>query len=429
MSKHINDNKHLTLDERKIIQTGIENRCQKIDIARTIGKDPTTVAKEIRKHRELRPRNTFIYPSICIHNKECGGCKKQCLRYEEIKCNKRDRSPGACNKCPNISRCHLDKYFYYATKANEQYKQDLVDFREGINLTTLERKELALILKPLLDQGQSIYQIKSSHKEIKQSIKTLYNYIEIGVFKEDGIDNFSLKEQVNRKQFKNKYKKRKEPVNYENHKYKDYLKFKEDNPDTPTTEMDTVLNSNSGPYIQTFYFENSSLMIGFIHENKTSDSMSNTLDKLEDLLGHDLYRELFSLILTDRGVEFEKTELFEFNRETGEFRTNIFYCDPYQSSQKPHVENTHNYIRDIIPNGIDISNITQDDLNLMFSHINSTPRNSLKGKTPYEVFEFMFSNIDNPKRGNEILDKLNIKQIKRDEVILKPYLLKKTNKK
>lgn len=429
MSKQIHDNKHLTLDERKIIQTGIENRSNKVDIARTIGKDATTIAKEIKKHRIFKPRNQFIYPSICIHRQECGGCKKQCSRYEEIKCNKRDKSPGACNKCPNISKCHLDKYFYYATNAFEEYKSDLADYREGINMTTLEVKELANILKPLLDQGQSIYQIKSSHKEIKQCIKTLYNYIEMGVFKDYGIDNFSLKEQVNRKQFKNKYKKRKEPTNYENHKYKDYLKFKEDNSEVPTTEMDTVLNSQSGPYIQTFYFEGSGIIIGFIHKEKTSESMSKTLDYLENKLGHDLYRELFSLILTDRGVEFEKVNLFEINQETGEFRTNIFYCDAYQSSQKPHVENTHNYIRDIIPNEIDISNITQNDLDLMFSHINSTPRKSLKDKTPYEVFNFMMSTFDNPNRGKEILDLLNIKEIKRDEVVLKPYLLKQNKKK
>ena len=429
MSKQIHDNKHLSLDEKKIIQTGIENRSKKVDIERTIDKDPTTVAKEIRKHRIFKPRNQFIYPSICIHRQECGGCRKQCSRYEEIKCNKRDKSPGACNKCPNIAKCHLDKYFYYATNANDEYKTDLVDYREGINMTTLEVKQLAGILKPLLDQGQSLYQIKSSHKEIKQCIKTLYNYIEMGVFKEYGFDNFSLKEQVNRKQFKNKYKKRKEPVNYDNHKYKDYLKFKEDNPEVPTTEMNTVLNSQSGPYIQTFYFEGSGLMIGFLHNTKTSESMAKTLDNLENKLGHDLYRELFPLILTDRGVEFEKVNSFEFNQETGEFRTNIFYCDSYQSSQKPHVENTHNYIRDIILNEIDISNITQDDLDLMFSHINSIPRNSLKGKTPYEVFEFMMSTFDNSKRGKEILDLFNIKEIKRDEVTLKPYLIKHNHNK
>ena len=428
MSKLIHDNKHLTLDERKIIQTGIENRSTKVAIANTIGKDSTTVAKEIKKHRTFKPRNQFIYPSICIHRQECGGCKKQCSRYEEIKCNKRDKSPGACNKCPDISKCHLDKYFYYASSANDEYKSDLVDFREGINMTNLEVKQLANILKPLLDQGQSLYQIKSSHKEIKQCIKTLYNYIEMGVFKDYGINNFSLKEQVNRKQFKNKYKKRKDPVNYINHTYKDYLNFKDENPDIPTIEMDTVLNSQSGPFIQTFYFEGSGLMIGFLHQNKTSESMANTLDILEDKLGHDLYRELFPLILTDRGVEFEKVVLFEFNQQTGEFRTNIFYCDAYQSSQKPHVENTHNYIRDIIPNEIDMSNISQEDLNLMFSHINSTPRKSLKGKTPYETFLFMFSTPDNPNRGKEILDLLNINEIKRDEVILKPYLIKHNKK-
>lgn len=420
MKKYSCDNTHLTKEERKIIQTGIENRSRKVDIARTIGKDPTTIAKEIRKHRKLKPRNTFIYPSICIHRQECGGCKKQCSRYEEIKCNKRDRSPGACNKCPNIAKCHLDKYFYYAEQADEEYHQDLVDFREGINLTTLERKNLASILKPLLDQGQSLYQIKSSHPEIKQSIKTLYNYIETGVFKEDGIDNFSLKEQVNRKRFKNKYKKRKQN-NYFEHTYKDYLEFKQDNPTTPTTEMDTVYNSPSGPYIQTFYFEYTGLMIGFIHKEKTSESMSNTLDYLENLFGYDDYRKLFSLILTDRGPEFEKIDLFRFNKTTGELRTNIFYCDPYQSSQKPHIENNHNYVRDIIPNNIDISNITQDDLNLMFSHINSTPRKSLNDKTPYEIFKFLY--------GDSILNKLNILEIKRDEVILKPYLLKHIYKK
>ena len=43
--------KHLTLDQRKAIQDGIENRLSKTAIARLIGKDPSTVAKEITAHR------------------------------------------------------------------------------------------------------------------------------------------------------------------------------------------------------------------------------------------------------------------------------------------------------------------------------------------------------------------------------------------
>ena len=419
--KQIHDNKHMSLEERKIIQTGIENRSTKVAIAKTIGKDASTVAKEIKKHRVLRPRNTFNYPCICIHLKECGRCIQKCSRYMEKTCKLRDKSPGACNKCPNSYKCHLDKYFYYAEDAHKEYLSDLSEFRQGINMTIVEKKELGNKLKPLLDQGQSIYQIKSSHPEIKQCDKTLYNYIEAGVFKDEGIDNFSLKEQVQRKQFNKKYKKRKQASNYIGHAYKDYLDFKDDNPNVKTTEMDTVYNTPTGPYIQTFYFESTEFMIGFLHSSKTSESMASTLDKQQEKLTTEEFANLYSLILTDRGVEFEIIDLFIKNKSSGEVRLNIFYCDPYTSSQKSHIENNHNYVRDIITNDMDLSNLTQDDLDLVFSHINSTPRKSLNGKTPYEMFEFLY--------GKELLDKLNIKEIERDQVILKPYLITKNHKK
>lgn len=41
--------------------------------------------------------------------------------------------------------------------------------------------------------------------------------------------------------------------------------------------MDTVLNSLSGPYIQTFEFEKTGIMIGYLHKEKTSESMAKTL--------------------------------------------------------------------------------------------------------------------------------------------------------
>ena len=415
------DNSHLTLNDRKIIQTGIENRSTKAAIAKNLGKDESTIAKEIRKHRQLKPRNTKLYPSICIHRQECGGCKYKCANYEEITCKKRDRSPGACNGCPKISKCQLDKYFYYADKAHDEYKYSLSDSRQGINMNTFERQELANIIVPLINQGQSIYQIKSSHPEIKQSEKCLYNYIDEGVFRNEGLINLSLKEKVSRKQFKDKYKKRKQPALYDGHKYKDYQELKKENPNVKTTEMDTVMNSVSGPYLQTFYFEDTEFMIGKLKQEKTSEAMSNTIDEYQTKLSPDEFSKLFGLLLTDRGAEFESIDLFILNPNTKEVRLNIFYCDPMCSYQKPHVENNHNYIRDIIPNELDISNITQEDVNLMFDHINSTPRESLNGKTPYEMFEFLY--------GSELLQKLGANKIARDDVILKPYLLKHIYKK
>ena len=44
---------HLTLEERRIILTGITNNSTKTAIAQTIGKDKSTVGKEIKLHRVL----------------------------------------------------------------------------------------------------------------------------------------------------------------------------------------------------------------------------------------------------------------------------------------------------------------------------------------------------------------------------------------
>lgn len=404
-----------------MIIRGIVNRSPKTAIAKTIGKDATTVAKEIRKHREIRSRNTYNYPSICIYRTECHKCSKvenRCERYVEPKCKWRDRSPGACNKCPKISSCRLDKYFYNYKKAHEDYLYELKDAREGFNLTNIEAKEIAGIMKPLLDKKQSVYQILHNHPEIKKCGTSIYTYIDNEVFKPYGIDYFSLKEKVQRKIPKDKLKKRKEPVNYTGRKYEDYLKFMIENPDANVIQMDTVYNSPSGPYIQTFKFKKEVIQIGYIHKSRDNESMASIIDSLEDNFGHVWFCENIPVILTDRGSEFEKWEMFECNTKTGEYRCKIFYCDPMQSSQKADCEVNHNYVRDIIDNDMDLSKLSQEDLYLAFSHINSTPRKSLNGETPYELARFLH-------KEDKFLEKLNIKKIDPDEVTLSPDLLNK----
>lgn len=414
-SQQKHDGSHLTLEERKIIQAGIQNGATKADIARTIGKDATTVAKEIRKHREIKPRSVFNRPVLCAKRELCRVlCLQKCEDYEDPACNRRDKSPGACNGCADAKKCVMDKYIYDAAYADQEYQRDLVDYREGINLTTKERDAIGGIIAPLLKQGQSVHQILSAHPEITQCEKTIYTYIESGVFKNVGVDNFSLKEQVNRRQFKNKYKKRTEKANYEGRRYSDYLHFRAENPEIPAVEMDTVYNDPKGPYLQTFLFEKTSFMVGIIHQNKTCVSMARGVDSLQSQLSSELFSLLCALFLTDRGSEFEMYRLFEFGKD-GSSRLKIFYCDPMQSSQKPHVENNHNYIRDIIPNGYPLDNVSQDDVNLMFSHINSAPRKALGDKSPYEVFSFLY--------GSSVPKRLNISYVERDNVTLKPQLI------
>lgn len=417
MEIDLKKNKQLTFDQRCKIEEMLNKRHRKIEIATELDKSQSTISREINRHKILKaykPINGNFYNCKFFIN--CKICTQKCKIYQPISCKERDRNIGACNNCPKLRTCSLDKYFYKADIAQKNYKYTLSDARQGVNLNTSELIELAHIICPLIKKGQSIYTILNNHPEIKFCEKTIYNYIEMGLFKDWDVTNLTLKRKVRRKVSKKKLKKRKEPENYTNRTYTDYLEYKIQNPNITTTEMDTVYNHQSGPYIQTFIFENTSFMIGILHNQKTAESMSNSLTKLQNKLTDVEYGKLFSLLLTDRGSEFGKPQQFEINMKTGEIRSKIFYCDPMQSSQKPHVENNHIFIREILPNGQDWSHLTQEKIDLMFSHINSTPRESLGGKTPYEIFTFIY--------GEELADKLNIQKIVKDEVNTTPRLLK-----
>lgn len=419
MKKSTSKYSQLSLSQRITIEEMLNQRKRKYEIANALNKSPSTITREIKKHIKIKYQNIHSRENLfnCRFFNNCKICTEKCNIFMPIICSDRDRNVGACNNCSKLKVCKLDKYFYEAKRAQSQYEYLLTDSRQGVNLSTTELIELAHIICPLIKNGQSIYTILNNHPEITQCEKTIYTYIELGLFRDWGVTNSTLKRKTTRKSSKkNKLKKRKETANYEGRTYIDYLEFKAKYPTLPTTEMDTVYNNQNGPYIQTFIFENTSFMIGVLHKKKDAYSMSNSLNYFQEILTNEEFKRLFSLLLTDRGSEFMKPELFEINFVTGEIRTSIFYCDPQQSSQKPHVENNHNLIRDILPNGQSWNFLTQEKVNLMFSHINSTARENLGGKTPYEIFTFIC--------GKEIAAKLGIQEIKKDEVVLKPHLLK-----
>ena len=80
------------------------------------------------------------------------------------------------------------------------------------------------------------------------------------------------------------------------------------------------------------------------------------------------------------------------------------------------MENAHTKLREILPKGTNFEYLTQWDLNLIVNHINSVPRLSLNGKTPYQAAR--------ESLGLEILLPLHLKEIAPDEVNLTPSLIK-----
>ena len=411
---------HLTFEERCKIEELLNKRLRKYEIAKELNRTQSTISREINNHKDFHMHTDYSnnYYS-CVYFNTCKKCDHRCKFFKPIVCKDRDKFYGACNNCKKVKICKLDKYFYRAARAEKDYRYHLSESRKGINMDENDLYNLAYLICPLIRKGQSIYSILKNHPEINLSVKSIYNYIEAGYFKDFGVTNTTLRRKVARRKRKVdniKFKKRKQPADYTGRTYTDYLQYKLDNPDKSSTEMDTVYNNQNGPYIQTFIFENTGFMIGLLHQEKTSNSMSNALDKLQNKLTSDEYEKLFSLILADRGTEFSKPIQFEVNRNTGEVKGRIFYCDPQHPSQKPHVENNHILIRYILPKKTSLKFLTQEKLDLMFSHINSTPRSTLGGKTPYEVFEFLY--------GKETIKKLNIQKIRKDDVTLTPSLLK-----
>lgn len=419
-----NKNLHLTVQERIIIEKGIENGSTKAAIALTIGKDKSTVGKEIKKHRELVHKSSYKINCAnmknCSHNHVCDNCAD----FKPFTCNRRDRSPGACNGCSKYTHCRYDKYRYKADFSHKKYREDLVDSRTGINMTYKECKAMADIIVPLIKAGHSPYHIVTNHPELNISEKTLYNYIENGIFSEFGLLDIDLRIKTKRKITKktsNKYKKREDKKYLNGRTYDDFINYTAENKNLSVVEMDTVYNNGStGPFMQTFKFLDYSFMFIVYQEEKTAKSMVEGVDLLEKILGKDLFSEEVAIIKTDRGSEFCDAEGFE-KEENESRRTRIFYCDPMASGQKGSLENNHKEIRYICPKENDLKDLglnSQEKANLIVSHINSQSKEHLKGKSPLEVMEFM-----NPALYQKFKD-FGIERINKDNIVLKPYLLK-----
>lgn len=419
-----NKNLHLTVQERIIIEKGIENGSTKAAIALTIGKDKSTVGKEIKKHRELVHKSSYKINCAnmknCSHNHVCDNCAD----FKPFTCNRRDRSPGACNGCSKYTHCRYDKYRYKADFSHKKYREDLVDSRTGINMSYEECKAMADIIVPLIKAGHSPYHIVTNHPELNISEKTLYSYIENGIFREFGLLDIDLRIKTKRKITKkasNKYKKREDKKYLNGRTYDDFINYTAENKNLSVVEMDTVYNNGStDPFMQTFKFLDYSFMFIVYQEEKTAKSMVEGVDLLEKILGEDLFSEEVAIIKTDRGSEFCDAEGFE-KEENESRRTRIFYCDPMASGQKGSLENNHKEIRYICPKENDLKDLelnSQEKANLIVSHINSQSKEHLKGKSPLEVMEFM-----NPALYQKFKD-FGIERINKDNIVLKPYLLK-----
>lgn len=394
-------NKHLTLENREEIQACLACGASFKAIASRIGKDPTTVSKEIKKHITVVTPNVKRYD---IDGKP----------LEDAICPKLLRAPFVCNGCKNYRRqCAFTKHLYYAKEAQKEYEVLLVEAREGIPLNKAEFYHMDRIISDGMKNGQHIYHILQSNS-LGVSLPTVYRHLHRGWLSASRLDAPRILKFKQRKQKASEYIPKTMKIG---RTYTDFSLYIEQHSITSWVEMDTVIGRIGGKVIQTLIFTMCNFMTGILLDNKTSAEVSSKLISLKRKFATAGLRfgDVLPLILTDNGSEF--SDIFTIEQDlNGQNETALFFCDPMQSSQKPHVEKNHTLFRDIVPKGEPFDAFTQETVNLIFSHINSVKRKSLNGKTPYEIFSFTY--------GEVIAEIFGIRSISAEKVVQSPKLLR-----
>lgn len=427
-------NKHLTNEERSQIEHLLRGRNSLKEIARVLGKSTSTISREIKKHAVSsnksavgRIRNRCIYRRNCTkfylcedkpncNKKRCSTCylcNSVCPDFVEELCPRLDQPPYVCNGCETEHVCTLRKRYYLHRLAQKAYQEMLKESRVGANISEEELLSLDKFISPLIRNGQSIHHIVISNPdEFTCSEKTIYRYINGCLLSARNIDMPRVCRLKPRKS---------KPIEHKVDKqcrvgrtYEDFLKFMEANPDTAVVEMDTVEGKKGGSVLLTMHFRNCSFMLAFLRKRNTSQSVIDVFKQLYNILGVNVFRKLFPVILTDNGSEFSNPSALEATTD-GTQRTSIFYCDPSSPYQKPTVENNHEFIRRVLPKGCSFDHLTQADIQRMMNHINSYSREKLNDKCPYESFSFFY--------GQEVLDLLGATRIPPNEILLRPSLL------
>ena len=384
MTKH----KHLTLSDRNDIQLGLERGETFKAIGQLILKDPTTVSKEVKRNKQIRDSTSNNLP-----------------------CPLLNKATFVCNGCPKRRQNRgYQKIFYLAKQAQKQYEQTLVEAREGTPLNSQTFWDMDKIISDGIKKGQHIYHILKTHN-LDASSSTLYRYIRKGYLSIAPID---LARAV---KFKERRKSKLPSIPKEAKKgrsYEDFQNYLALHQLDSWLEMDTVMGRMGGKVLLTFNLSFCNFIFARLLDNKTALEVTKHLYKIKNTLhqADKHFFQLFPVILTDNGGEFARVDDIEMDVR-GESK--LFFCDPNRSDQKGRIEKNHTLIRDILPKGTSFDNLTQEDINLVCSHVNSVKRAALNEKSAYELFVFTY--------GEEIPKLLGISKIPAEDVCQSSKLL------
>lgn len=364
------DWKHISLDQRKVISSGISHNYKLKEIGEALGLDPTSISKEVKRNRDSI--------SVGLNSDNCKRTK---------------RWPYVCTGCnKKYSNCPFTKYKYDANSAQKKADYNLVNSRRGIDIDSEEFKRLDELIKNGVENNKSIYQIKiENNEEIKKSPTTIYRYINKGFLTTKRIDlpyAATLKKRNHNKKYEYSENKK---IDRTGRTYLDYLAYLHENPRIYVWQLDFLGSIKAdNKSILTFILPVLQVTILDIIENPNSEKVVEFFDKIEEKIGIEAFKKLIPVILTDRDPNFSDMDGICISKITGEERCKIFFCNPYVSNQKPNVENMNKQLRLFFPKGKSIDKYNKNDIKNINKTLLDRPLRSLDGNTPKEAFIKVF---------------------------------------
>jgi IS30 family transposase len=209
--------------------------------------------------------------------------------------------------------------------------------------------------------------------------KTLYNYIDAGIFREVTNKDLWVKKEGKKRDYK---KVRSVALNNTKGKsISERPKEADERTEQGHWEIDLVVGKQgTKPVILTLVERVTRKSLYVLVKNKTQKEVIAAVKRVGRRVGGD-YSEVFKSITADNGSEFLDSEAIKSAAKCGE----VYYAHPYSSWERGSNENGNRILRRFVPKGMDIGKLKVTELQRIEDWVNNYPRKIHGYKTANEM--------------------------------------------
>lgn len=154
-------------------------------------------------------------------------------------------------------------------------------------------------------------------------------------------------------------------------------------------EVDTVVGHRKGreAVIFTAVEKVTGHCIAIRINGRTSVAVESAVTQMVDMFGARYFGRVFKTMTADNGPEFETLSKFE------KLGTRVYFAHPYSSWERPQNERTNGLLRDFIPKGTSIEPYSEEDILNIADELNQRPRRILGYHSPTEMMDAILDEI------------------------------------